>query len=147
MRDIIYLFGPNLDRLGTRDPAVYGSATLADLEAGCIDAAARHGLSAEVLQSNREADLVDAVHAAVARNRAIVINPGALTHYSYSLADALAIFSGPKIEVHLSNVFAREPWRQVSVVAPVVNGTIVGLGKIGFMVATEAVAALLKASD
>ncbi len=144
MSDIIYLFGPNLDRLGTRDPAVYGSATLADLGVGCIDAARGHGLSAEVLQSNREADLVEAVHAAVNRNRAIVINPGALTHYSYSLADALAIFSGPKIEVHLSNVFAREPWRHVSVVAPVVDGTIVGLGALGLTLATEAVAALLE---
>ncbi|MDA8263200.1 MAG: 3-dehydroquinate dehydratase [Actinomycetota bacterium] len=143
MLDVIYLFGPNLDRLGTRDPAIYGSATLAEMESRCIEAARVLGLSAETLQSNFEGELVEAVHGAVAKNRAIIINPGGLTHYSYALADALAIFGGPKIEVHLSNVFAREPWRHTSVVAPVVNGTVVGLGELGFRLATQAVASLL----
>ena len=106
-------------------------------------AAAEHGLTIEAIQSNHEGELVDAIHAARGRLRAIIINPGAFTHYAWSLHDALAAFDGPVVEVHLSNPNAREPWRHTSVVAPVASGSIVGFGGLGYELAVRAVAARL----
>ena len=140
------LSGPNLNLLGERDPAVYGTATLADHVATATATARRHGLVLEHLQSNHEGVLVDAVHAARGRCAAIVINPGALTHYSWALHDALATFDGPIVEVHLSNPAAREPWRHTSVVAPVASGSIMGFGGLGYELALDAVARLLQTS-
>ncbi|HEY1733902.1 MAG TPA: type II 3-dehydroquinate dehydratase, partial [Acidimicrobiales bacterium] len=105
------LSGPNLNLLGEREPAVYGSTTLAEHIAAATTAAAEHGYQVEHLQSNHEGDLVDAIHAARGRAAAIIINPGAFTHYAWALHDALAAFEGPIIELHLSNPASRETWR------------------------------------
>lgn len=143
---VLLLSGPNLNLLGERDPDTYGSATLDELVALASGRAAAHGLAVEAHQSNHEGVLVDLVHAARGRCAAIVVNPGALTHYGWSLHDALATFAGPVVELHLSNPAAREPWRHTSVVAPVAAGTISGFGPLGYALAVDAVAALLKES-
>ncbi len=137
---VLVLHGANLNLLGQREPEIYGSASLADHVATVRAAAAVHGLAVEDLQSNHEGDLVEAIHSARGRCAAIIINPGAFTHYAWSLHDALATFAGPVIEVHLSNPNAREPWRHTSVVAPVATGTIAGLGGHGYALAVEAIA-------
>ncbi len=116
---VLLLHGPNLNLLGQREPEVYGTATLADHVARAERAAAAHDLAIDAVQSNHEGDLVDAIHGARGRCAAIIINPGAFTHYAWSLHDALAAFDGPVVELHLSNPNAREPWRHTSVVAPV----------------------------
>jgi 3-dehydroquinate dehydratase II len=103
-----------------------------------------HGHSLDHVQSNHEGEVVDAIQGARDRCAAIVINPGAFTHYSYAIADALAAFDGPKIELHLSNPSAREAWRRTSVVAPVVTGTVAGFGRDGYRLALEAAVALVK---
>jgi 3-dehydroquinate dehydratase-2 len=143
-RIVLLLSGPNLNLLGERDPATYGSSTLADLEAAATTQAGRRGLTIEAHQSNHEGDLVDLVHAARGRCAAIIVNPGALTHYGWSLHDALATFDGPVVELHLSNPAAREPWRHTSVVAPVASGTVSGFGPLGYTLAVDAVAQLLE---
>ena len=140
---VLLLSGPNLNLLGEREPEVYGSATLDDHVEVARAAAAVHGLVVEHLQSNHEGELVDAVHGARGRCAAIVINPGAFTHYAWAIHDALATFDGPVVEVHLSNPAAREPWRHTSVVAPVAAGTIAGFGSDGYRLAVDAVASLL----
>ena len=144
MSVILLLSGPNLNLLGEREPDVYGTTTLDELVAAAGAVAAAHGHTLEHHQSNHEGELVDAIQAARGRCAAIVINPGALTHYSYALTDALAAFEGVKLELHLSNPSARETWRRTSVVAPVVTGTISGLGRHGYRLAIEATAALLE---
>lgn len=143
---VLLLSGPNLNLLGQREPAVYGTASLADHVAAAEKAAAPHGLTVEHLQSNHEGDLVDAIHAARNRCAAVVINPGAFTHYAWAIHDALAAFEGPVVEIHLSNPNAREPWRHTSVVAPVATGSIMGFGGMSYTLAIEAVARLLEAS-
>ena len=140
---VLLLHGPNLNLLGEREPDVYGTATLADYVACARSAAAAWGLELEDLQSNHEGDLVDAIHGARGRCAAILVNPGALTHYAWSLHDALAAFDGPVVEVHISNPNAREPWRHTSVVAPVANGSIMGFGATGYELAIEALARLI----
>ena len=142
---MLLLHGPNLNLLGQREPDVYGTATLADHVATAEAAAKEHDLRVEAVQTNHEGELVDAIHAARGRCAAIVINPGAFTHYAWSIHDALAAFDGPVIEVHLSNPNAREPWRHTSVVAPVATGSIVGLGGHGYELAMRAVAERLAA--
>lgn len=143
MTTILLLSGPNLNLLGDREPSVYGTATLDDHVATASTAAAAHGLALEHLQSNAEHELVDAIHGARGRCAAIVINPGAFTHYAWAIHDALAAFDGPVVELHLSNPDAREPWRRTSVVAPVATGTISGFGGDGYRLAIDAVAAVL----
>ena len=140
---VLLLSGANLNLLGEREPEVYGRATLADHVAAARAAAAEAGLDVEHLQSNHEGDLVDAVHRARGRCAAIVVNPGAFTHYAWALHDALAAFAGPVVEVHLSNPQAREAWRHTSVVSPVASGTIAGFGGAGYAMAVRAVAGLL----
>jgi 3-dehydroquinate dehydratase-2 len=140
---VLLLSGPNLNLLGERDPAIYGTATLADHVATATAAADAHGLVLEHLQSNHEGVLIDAIHAARGRCAAIVINPGALTHYAWSLHDALDAFAGPVIELHLSDPKAREPWRHLSVVEPVASATIAGLGGDGYRLAIDAAAGML----
>jgi 3-dehydroquinate dehydratase-2 len=137
---VVLLSGPNLNLLGERDPAIYGTATLADHVATATEVAERRGLVLEHLQSNHEGVLVDEIHAARHRCAAIVINPGALTHYAWSLHDALDAFDGVVVELHLSDPSAREPWRHLSVVAPVADLTIAGHGGDGYRLAIEAVA-------
>jgi 3-dehydroquinate dehydratase II len=140
---VLLLSGPNLNLLGQREPEVYGHTTLDEHVTAARKAAGERGLDIEHLQSNHEGELVDAIHSARGRCAAIVINPGAFTHYAWAIHDALAAFDGPVIEVHLSNPVSREPWRHTSVVAPVATGTIAGLGGQGYVLAIEAVAALL----
>ena len=142
---VLLLSGPNLDLLGEREPDVYGTATLADHVATARAAAVAVGLELEDLQSASEAELVAAVHGARGRCAAIVVNPGALTHYGWSLHDALAAFEGIVVELHLSNPNAREAWRHTSVVAPVATGTIAGFGADGYPLAITAVHRLLEA--
>jgi len=137
---VLLIHGPNLNLLGQREPAVYGTDTLDDYVATATAAADAHQLVLEHLQTNHEGELVDAIHAARGRCDAIIINAGAFTHYAWSIHDALATFTGPIIEVHISNPNAREPWRHTSVVAPVATGSIVGLGMHGYELAIEAVA-------
>ena len=139
MTTVLLLSGPNLNLLGEREPSVYGTATLDDHVRTATDAAAAHGLELEHLQANGERELVEAVHGARGRCAAIVVNAGALTHYGWSLHDALAAFDGVVVELHLSNPNAREPWRHTSVVAPVADGSIVGFGGDGYALAIEAV--------
>jgi 3-dehydroquinate dehydratase-2 len=142
-RVVLVLSGPNLNLLGEREPEIYGRETLADHLAAAEVSASAHDLRLEHLQSNHEGELVDAIHAARGRCAAIVINPGALTHYAWSLHDALAAFDGPIVELHLSNPRSRESWRHTSVVAPVATATIAGLGGHGYPVAVAAVARML----
>jgi 3-dehydroquinate dehydratase-2 len=135
--------GPNLNLLGQREVDIYGTTTEADLVALVEKAAAGHGLTVEFFQSNHEGGLVDWVHAARGRCAAIVVNAGALSHYGWSLHDALATFEGPILEVHLSNTAKREAWRHTSVLTAVANGTIMGLGPHGYELAVDAIARLL----
>jgi 3-dehydroquinate dehydratase-2 len=143
MATILVLSGPNLNLLGEREPAHYGTTTLDEIVALATETAAKFGHDVEHVQSNHEGVLVDAIHGARGRCAAIICNAGAFSHYAYALTDALAAFDGVKIEVHLSNPAAREEWRHLSVIAPVVDGSITGLRAAGYRFAVEAVAALL----
>jgi 3-dehydroquinate dehydratase-2 len=136
---ILLLSGPNLNLLGEREPEIYGTATLDDHVARARTCADELGCDLEHLQSNHEGDLVDAIHGARGRCTAIVINAGALTHYGWSLHDALAAFDGPVVELHLSNPLEREPWRHLSVITPVADAVIQGHGGEGYRLAIEAV--------
>lgn len=144
MATILLLSGPNLNLLGVREPEIYGPATLDDHVDRARAAAGGEGFELEHVQSNHEGVLVDAIHAARGRCAAIVVNPGSLTHYSYTLTDALAAFDGIVVELHISNTAAREEWRRTSVIAPVVTGTVAGLGGLGYELAVVAVARLVK---
>jgi len=143
---VLVLNGPNLNLLGSRQPEIYGTASLSDHMAAANNAAGDHGFEIESLQSNSASELIAAIHGARARCAAIIINPGAFTHYAWSISDALAAFDGPVLEVHLSNPASREPWRQVSVVAPVAIGSIAGFGGYGYVLAVQAIAAHLAKS-
>jgi len=142
-RVILVLSGPNLNLLGQREPEIYGRQTLDDHVAAVRQAADAAGFAIEHLQSNTEGELIDAIQVARGRCAAIVINPGAFGHYAWGLHDALAMFDGPVVEVHISNPNARESWRHTSVVAPVATGTIAGFGGHGYVLAVEAVRRLL----
>lgn len=137
---LLLMSGPNLSQLGTRDPAVYGSATLDEVIAG---ARTEHADIAPYV-SDSEGDLVTRLHAArTDGTEAVIINPGALTHYSYALRDALELVAVPKVEVHLSQVHAREPFRRHSVISPVVDVTIAGAGAFGYRLAVRAALELI----
>ena len=138
MPTVLLLSGPNLNLLGTREPDVYGAATLEDHVAGARAVAGDLGLELEHLQSNHEGELVQAVHGARGRVAAVIVNAAAMTHYSWSLRDALAAFDGPVVELHLSNTAARESWRHTSVVSPVASGVISGFGGHGYRWAVQA---------
>jgi 3-dehydroquinate dehydratase-2 len=145
MATVLLISGPNLNLLGEREPEIYGSDTLDDLVSDARAVAAEHGHKLEHVQSNHEGAIVDAIQAARGRCAAVVINPGAFTHYSYAIADALATFEGVKVELHVSNPAAREAWRRTSVVAPYVTGTVAGFGRRGYRLALEAVVQQLEA--
>ncbi|MCF8528280.1 MAG: type II 3-dehydroquinate dehydratase [Candidatus Nanopelagicales bacterium] len=144
MARVFVLNGPNLNRLGTREPDVYGHATFEDLVRECVDAGRELGLEVEVRQSNDESELIGWLHEAQDAGAAVVLNPAAFTHYSYALRDACAILDAPLVEVHLSNPAAREEFRHTSVVAGVSTGTIAGFGVDSYRLALRAVAALLQ---
>ncbi|BAF89071.1 type II 3-dehydroquinate dehydratase [Azorhizobium caulinodans ORS 571] len=140
MSDTIHVLnGPNLNLLGTREPGIYGAATLADVEALCRTTAAQHGLELVFRQSNHEGDLVDWIQAA-AGSVGVVLNAGAYTHTSVALRDAIAGTGVPAVEVHLSNVFAREPFRHHSYLSPVVRGVICGFGPQSYVLGITALA-------
>lgn len=143
-RTLLLLSGPNLGLLGTREPAVYGTATLDDHVAVARAAAEAHGYELDHAQHDHEGAMLEAVHAARGATAAIVINPGAFTHYSWALHDALAAYEGPVVELHLSNPAAREAFRSLSVVAPVASGTIAGFGGEGYRLAVDAAVSLLE---
>jgi len=140
---VLVLHGPNLNALGSREPKVYGSTTLAQIDAAVRRLAKKLAIDVAIEQHQGEGELIEAVHRAAARGYAIIINPGAYTHYSYALRDALAAVSVPKIEVHLTNIYARESFRRRSVMTPVVNGTVAGFGAESYLLALRAAAAML----
>jgi 3-dehydroquinate dehydratase-2 len=138
MLSLLVLNGPNLNLLGTREPEVYGSATLADVEALCRSAADDLGVAMAFLQSNHEGVLIDAIHSARGVHHGIVLNAGAYTHTSVALRDAISAANVPTVEVHLSNVHARETFRHRSLIAPVVLGQIAGFGPGSYVLALRA---------
>jgi 3-dehydroquinate dehydratase-2 len=142
LSSILLIHGPNLNLLGTREPEVYGHATLADHVATVVAAASTHGILVEHVQTNTEGEMVNAIHAANGKVEGIIINAGAFTHYSWAVHDALKSYPGNIVEVHLSNPGAREQFRHVSVLSPVVNGTISGFGGLGYALAVEALVEL-----
>lgn len=143
MNSIMLIHGPNLNLLGEREPEIYGRSTLEDYVDRVRSHALQIGFSIEAVQSNAEGEIVDAIHRARLEHDAIIINAGALTHYAWSLHDALAAFSGPVIEVHISQPNAREPWRHTSVIAPAASGSIAGFGILGYELAVSAITSLL----
>lgn len=139
---VLLVSGPNLNLLGDREPGIYGPVSL-DEHVAVFRKALGDGVEVEHVQSNHEGVILDAIHSARGRCAAIVINPGAFTHYAWAIHDALVTFDGPVIEVHLSNPNAREPWRHTSVVAPVATGTISGFGAQSYALAGHALRELL----
>ena len=140
---VLVLSGPNLNLLGQRQPEIYGTDSLQDHMRRVEETATQLGLQIETVSAQGVAEIVEAIHSARGRCAAIIINPGALTHFAWSLHDALASFTGPIVEVHLSNPTTREPWRHESVVAPVASGSIAGFGADSYVFAVRAVATLL----
>jgi 3-dehydroquinate dehydratase II len=143
MRTVLVLNGPNLARLGSREPEIYGTATLDEVRAACAETAAELRLAADFRQTDDEAELLHWVHEAAGLRIPVVLNPAAFTHYSYALRDALAMRTAPLIEVHISNPAAREEFRHRSVVAAVADGTIAGFGVASYVLALRAIAWLL----
>jgi len=144
---VLILNGPNLNLLGTREPQIYGSETLDDVEALCQEAAAELGLAIDFRQSNHEGELVGWIQEARGEHDAILINAGAYTHTSIAILDALQAVALPVVEVHLSNIFRREPFRHHSYVSTVARGVICGLGSHGYTLALQAIARLIEAPN
>ncbi|MEW8971100.1 type II 3-dehydroquinate dehydratase [Mesobacillus jeotgali] len=141
MKKILLLNGPNLNRLGKREPGIYGVSTLKDLEERMIRLGSESKIEVICFQSNHEGDLIDKLYEAEDTGiDGIIFNPGAFTHYSYGIRDAIAGIDCPVIEVHISNVYQREEFRHKSVIAPVCVGQIAGLGVLGYELALEAFA-------
>lgn len=144
MTDVLVLNGPNLGRLGTREPGVYGTTSYAELEALCVRGGEELGLNVTVRQSEYEGRLIEWLHGAADSGTAVVLNAGALTHTSVALGDACAMLSAPLVEVHLSNVFARERFRHRSHISPHASGILVGLGPQGYVLALSYLASALE---
>lgn len=141
---VYVLSGPNLNMLGRREPAVYGTTTLADIESGLRKAGMARGITVECRQSNHEGELIDWIHEAIERGAdGLLINPGGYTHTSVALRDAVAMLNCPKIELHLSNVWAREEFRHHSFISPVVDGVVGGFGAESYAVAFEGLTRLM----
>lgn len=141
---VYILNGPNLNLLGTREPEVYGRTTLGEIESACRSVAADHGIEIRFLQSNYEGELIDWIHEALGEGASILINPAALTHTSIAIRDALSACVAPVVEVHLSNIHRREPFRHLSYVSPVATGVICGFGAHGYILGLEALRRLLQ---
>ena len=137
MSTVFVLNGPNIGRLGTREPEVYGHTTYADLVALCVTVGKELGLEVEVRQTDAEHELIGWLHEAADARAAVVLNPGAWSHYSYAVRDACSLLTAPLVEVHISNIHAREAFRHHSVVSAVATGVICGLGVDGYRLALE----------
>ena len=137
MREILLVNGPNLNMLGVREPAIYGTTTLADIEQMVTSAAAAKGITVHCFQSNCEGALIDFIQSGYGKADGIIINPGAYTHYSYALRDAIAGVAIPTVEIHISDIYAREDFRQISVIKPVCVAQISGQGIEGYLKALE----------
>jgi 3-dehydroquinate dehydratase-2 len=142
---ILVLNGPNLNLLGVREPEIYGRDTLDDIKSRCIEQAKKHGLEIDFRQSNSEATLIDWLHEARGTKIGVAINPAGLSIHSIALLDALKMFDGPKVEVHITNIHKREPMYQKSLMSHGVTGVIAGLRANGYLLAIDAIAALAKA--
>ncbi len=138
MKKILIIHGPNLNRLGTREPEIYGSQTLADIDAALLQRGKALGFNVETFQSNHEGAIVDKIQASTDFH-GLIINPAAFTHTSIAIRDALIALDIPIVEVHLSNIYKREPFRHQSMISDVVTGKIVGLGDHGYLLALDAI--------
>ena len=147
MKSILLLMGPNLNMLGEREPEIYGSATMRDHIEDAEKVANEFGYELVHFQSNNEGDLVNQIHKARGKHTGIIINPGALTHYGWSIHDALLVYEGVIIEMHLSNPNQRESWRHTSVVAPVADGSIIGFGIQGYELSIRAFHQIIENDD
>ncbi len=147
IRQVLVLNGPNLGRLGIREPEIYGSVSFEDLAELCRSTGRKLGLSVEVRQTDDEREMISWVHEAADARLPVVLNPAAFTHYSYALRDALAMRTAPLVEVHISNPAAREEFRHTSVVAAVADGTVAGFGLVSYQLALQAIAELAAEDD
>ena len=143
MNKILIIHGPNLNLLGDRETDVYGKLTLVDINAELINEAKELNVDVEIIQSNVEGEIVNSIHSAKGKFGAIVINPGGYTHYSVAIRDAISAIKIPTVEVHLSNIYSREEFRQKSVIAPVAAGQITGFGKDSYLLGLRAACAIL----
>ena len=146
MTSILVLHGPNLARLGQRQPEIYGTTTLAEINASLASAAAEWGWEIRSFQSNSEGAIIDMIEERARETDGVLVNPGTLTHYGLALRDALAALAVPIVEVHLSNIHAREPWRHTSVTAEVARGLIAGFGWRSYVLGLEALHGILSES-
>lgn len=142
MKKFLLMNGPNLNMLGVRDPAIYGADTLASIEAEVVAYGAQHGVQIDCFQSNHEGALIDKLHEAHGVYDGIVYNPGAHTHYSYALHDAVECIDVPVVEIHISDISKREEFRRTSVIAPACVAQIKGKGKAGYLEAVDVLLAL-----
>lgn len=138
MKKALVILGPNLNMVGVREKGVYGTETAETINNDILSYAKENSFECEIYQSNHEGDIIDKIHSALNKFDGVIINAGALTHYSYALRDAIACLNIPFIEVHMSNIHAREEFRHTSVIAPVCKGQICGFGKIGYLLAFNA---------
>lgn len=138
-KKVLVLHGPNINLLGIRETGIYGKETLADINEEIYDAAREMGISITIHQTNHEGEMIDLIHQVRTDYDGCVINAGAYTHYSYAIRDAIASVTKPFVEVHLSNIYAREEFRHKSVIAPVCTGHIAGFGKVGYILALKGI--------
>lgn len=146
MINLSVIHGPNLNLIGSREPEIYGRDSFDDINRKIKQRAQQLGVEVRILQSNHEGEIIDAIHEAGQWADALIINAGALTHYSYAIRDAITAVRLPAIEVHITNIHAREEFRHHSVIAPVVSGQIVGLGAQGYLLALDAAKGIIEQS-